>query len=97
MSTPTREYLTDLEKKRDGLAQRATELLESRRAAGVEELDHADSIRFRAMSKDLRSLDQHIRHYASELARVGTYPGNLARPRWRPRSSNPPPDGPSPR
>jgi HK97 family phage major capsid protein len=57
---PSKSALTLLEKRREQIRASAESLLESRKAAGVEELDAADSVRMRAMVDDLRDLDETI-------------------------------------
>ena len=52
-----------------------------RRASGVEQLSGPDSVRFRAMQRDIDAaaevedgLTEHVAEYRSELARVGSHP-----------------------
>lgn len=77
MPTPDQETLDRLTTKRAALKQAATDLLERRQAAGIEELTGADEVRFRSMTADLNGLDERIAEYRSELARVGSYPAAL--------------------
>jgi HK97 family phage major capsid protein len=55
-----RPPLSRLLESRERVRKQATTLLETRQAAGVEQLDRADSIRFRAMLADLEQLDESI-------------------------------------
>jgi Phage capsid family len=65
----SREQLAALEARRAQIHQQAEAMLVERRAQGVEQLDDRDSIRFRAMTRDISDLDEQIVHYRSELER----------------------------
>jgi len=58
-----------MEARRDQIRQQATDLLEHRQAAGIEELDGPDATRFRAMKSDLRDLNRDIKEYREDLRR----------------------------
>lgn len=77
MPTPDQQTLDRLTTKRAALKRAATNLLERRQAAGIEELTGADEVKFRAMTRDLNEMDEHITEYRSELARVGELPAAL--------------------
>ena len=88
MATPDAATLAGLEAKleaakrrRSDLTNRAEELLLEQRASGVEELTGPSVVRFRAMRRDIAdarededALDERVREYRSELARVGDHP-----------------------
>src|SRR5262245_48952505 len=76
--TPTPEFLSRLETRRDALRDQARRFLEQRRAQGVEELSGPDETKFRGMTDDLALATEQCDHYRSELARVGTLPGGLS-------------------
>ena len=75
--TPTAEFLSRLETRRDAVRTQAKEFLEQRKAAGVEELTGPDETKFRSMMQNVEDLNEQVRSYGSELARVGTLPGGL--------------------
>ena len=72
--TPTAEFLSRLESRRDALRDQARSFLEHRKAQGVEELSGPDETKFRAMTQNISDLTEQAEHYRSELARVGTIP-----------------------
>ena len=59
-----------MESRREALRKQAEDLLMERRASGVEELRGPDATRFRAMQRDLNTLDDSITEYRSELDRA---------------------------
>lgn len=70
MATPDQETLDRLERRRDGAVNTARQLLETRQAAGIRELDDADATKFRGMTETIRELDEHIDLYRGELQRA---------------------------
>jgi hypothetical protein len=68
--TPTRERLAQLEARKAHAVSQATEMLETRQAAGIAELSGPDAVRFRAMQQTIAELDDQITEYRSELERA---------------------------
>jgi HK97 family phage major capsid protein len=66
---PTQDQLDRMIQRRTDVKACAESLLIERRAAGIEELDQVDSIRFRAMQADLQQLDDSITEYRVDLQR----------------------------
>ena len=66
---PTLDQLNHKLQRRTDVKACAESLLMERRAAGVEELDHADSIRFRSMMADVEALNDEIEQYRADLER----------------------------
>jgi hypothetical protein len=79
MSTPTREFLTQLERKRDGVVAAAECMLMEARSAGRTTLSEGEAARLSHMKRDAAGLNSEIARYRSELERVGSLP-DIARP-----------------
>lgn len=70
----TPDGLAQLEARRQRIHQQATELLETRQAQGIENLSGPDSVRFQALKRDLRDLDNAIVEYRVDAARSQVAP-----------------------
>lgn len=66
---PTQELLDLKQKRLTDVKACAEGLLIERRAQGVEDLDTADSIRFRSMMADVMALNAEIEEYRHDLER----------------------------
>src|SRR5258708_1409739 len=69
LGPPTQSHLDALERRRTDVKACAESLLLERRAEGIQDLDAADSIRFRAMQADLQAADDEISEYRRDLER----------------------------
>lgn len=80
MSTPTKERAEQLanmvEKRRQAIESMLMDIKEQRGEDA--QLEPGEQARYRQMTEDLRSLQDHAETYAEDLARVGTLPTKLA-------------------
>jgi hypothetical protein len=80
MSTPTKERAEQLanmvEKRRRAIESMLMDIKEQRGEDA--QLEPGEQARYRQVTEDLRSLQDHAETYAEDLARVGTLPTKLA-------------------
>jgi hypothetical protein len=73
-TTPTAEFLTKLERRRDGARATCESFLMERRDEGREELSEGEALRYAHMLSDLNTLEDRCQEYRRDLERVGGVP-----------------------
>jgi HK97 family phage major capsid protein len=74
MATPSHDFLSKLERKREGIRSWCEGMLLEARSQGREHLNQAEQFRFDHAIADLEALGEKIVEYRGEVARVGVIP-----------------------
>jgi HK97 family phage major capsid protein len=82
MATPSAQFLSKLEAKRESIRGACETMLLEARAQGRQELNEGELIRYKHALADLRAMGDKIAEYRSDVERVGAIPsfGALGRP-----------------
>ena len=87
MATPSHDFLSKLERKREDIRGACEQMLLEARADGRDQLNEGELIRYKHALADLRGLGERIAEYRSELERSGM-PAHLARLSLNPQTTS---------